>query len=168
MVKIDMDYVSKHVTDVQQFLELCPNPNSNDIGKMLAIQAAVLQGEGLVLLQDAGLVPGAARIRRIALAVEVLRAAAESFLGADKILARNEMADRAFQRELEVRRIANEELLESLAGSGMLVSAGSAGEFDLVGRLDPAGGEVVVTQKRKRRPVGSYKSDWVKVPRGVQ
>ena len=148
---IDMDYVAKNVSDVQKFLELCPNPTTGDIGKMLAVQAAVLQAEGLGLLQDAGELPGAAKVRRVALAVEVLRVAAESFLGADKILARNERTELEFQRELEKRRIANQELIAEIAAAGLLVAPGDLDGLKLLGPVDPEGGELVVTQKRRRR-----------------
>ena len=128
--KLDLDFVRRHVTDIQEFLEICPNPTTTDIGKMLAIQAGLLQHEGLILLQESQGLEFHKRIRRLGLAVEVLGRAESAFGRADAILRRNEMLElesRQALEMLEARRIANEELLERCREEGLVVQISAKG-----------------------------------------
>lgn len=119
--RLDLAYIEAHVSDVGRLLELCPNPSCEEIGKLLAVQAAVLQREGLGLLASSVDMPGLAKIRRLAIGVDLLRAAESSFARADKILSRRERVDDQLRIAVEARRIANAELLERALESGLRI-----------------------------------------------
>lgn len=130
MEKLDLEFVRRHVSDIQEFLEICPNPTTADIGKMLAIQAGLLQREGLVLLQEAQGLEFHKRIRRLGMAVEILGRAESAFGRADVILRRSEAADRSNNLALEMleaRRIANEELLTRCREEGLVCTVSATG-----------------------------------------
>lgn len=119
--RLDLSFIEGHVSDVGRLLELCPNPSCDDIGKLLAVQAAVLQREGLALLSESQDLIGMSKVRRLAIGVDLLRAAETSFMRADKILSRSASREDKLRIALEARRIANAELLERAVNSGLLV-----------------------------------------------
>lgn len=130
MEKLDLDFIRRHVSDLQEFLELCPNPATTDIGKMLAIQGGILQREGLLLLQEAEGQEFHKRIRRLGIAVDLLARAESAFGRADVILRRAEAkadSEQAALEMLEARRIANDELLARARAEGMIVSVDGRG-----------------------------------------
>ena len=114
--KLDVDFVRRHVSNLQTFLDMCPDPQPDDIGKMLAVQAGILQNEGLLLMQEAAELPGAAKMSRLNMAIGLLKAAESAFVNADRILART------FETKLvdqhTARREANAELLKLAADEG--------------------------------------------------
>lgn len=120
-MKIDMDYISGCIEDLDKFIAVCPNPTVDDVAKMMSIQAAVMQAEGLHMLAESREMPGAARLKRVMLATELLNGATNCFNGAAKILAKMEVRDQKFLIELEARRIANSELLEAAMAEGVLI-----------------------------------------------
>lgn len=131
MEKLDLDFIRNHVSDVQEFLEICPNPTTIDLGKMLSIQGAVLQREGLILLQEAAGEVFHKKIRRLGIAVDLLSRAESAFSRADVILRRHEAkvdSERAAIELLEARRIANDELLARAREEGLVVSVGANGK----------------------------------------
>ena len=121
--RLDVAYIEAHVSDIGKLLELCPNPTCEEIGKLLAVQAAVLQREGLGMLASAAELPGLARVKRLAIGVDLLRAAESSFARADKILSRRERVEDKLRVAVEARRIANAELLERALESGLYIEA---------------------------------------------
>ena len=136
---LDLEYIKRQVGDIGAFLEICPNPNSSDIGKMMSIQGAVLQREGLALMAEAAQVENFnMRVRRLAVAADLLSRAESALMRADVILAREVdrvgrvSASESRMRELlEARRIANGELLEQARAEGLMISISSRGEVRL-------------------------------------
>ena len=111
--KLDVDFVRRHVSNLQTFLDMCPDPQPDDIGKMLAVQA------GLLLMQEAAELPGAAKMSRLNMAVSLLKAAESAFVNADRILART--FETKLVDQLTARREANAELLKLAADEGFRV-----------------------------------------------
>lgn len=85
-----MNNFSNELLEVQRLITMCPQPNSLDLCKLLAIQGAVLQREGMRLLAEASkLTDYSKRSRRILLATSVLDSAASCLTRAEVIVRRS-------------------------------------------------------------------------------